>query len=103
MIRTVFIVVVGIHGLIHLMGWAKAFGFAELPQLAQPISRPLGALWLAAAVLLAATAATIALWPRGWWLLGVLALIISQGVIVSSWSDAKFGTAANFVLLVGVL
>jgi hypothetical protein len=103
MIRMAFIVVVAIHGLIHLMGFAKAYGFAELPQLTQPISRSLGLLWLTAAILLIATAATIALWPRGWWVLGGLALILSQGVIASTWQDAKFGTIANLVLLAGVI
>ena len=103
MLRMVFIVVIAIHGLIHLMGFAKAFGYAELPQLAQPIARATGVVWLAAAVLLVASAAAVPLWPRGWWLLGGFALIISQGVIASSWSDAKFGTAANALLLVGVL
>ena len=103
MIRTVFLVVVIIHGLIHLMGFAKAFGFAGLPQLTLPIPRSLGLLWLTAGVLVVATAAALLLWPRGWWLLGALALVVSQGVILSSWRDAKAGTFANLVLLVGVL
>jgi hypothetical protein len=103
MIRTVFIIVVVIHGLIHLMGFAKAFGFAELPQLTQPISRSLGLLWLAAAILLVASMVALVVWPRWWWLPGTLALIVSQGIIASSWGDAKMGTLVNLVLLVGVL
>lgn len=103
MIRAVFIVVVLIHGLIHLMGFAKAFGYAELPQLAQPISRPLGIVWLLAALLLAATAASLAVWPRVWWIIAAVALTASQVVIVSSWSDARFGTLLNAVLLIGIV
>lgn len=103
MIRTLFTAVVVMHGLIHLLGFFKAFGHAELPQLTQPISRPRGLLWLAAALLLLTTAATIASLPRGWWILGGLALIASQVAIASSWRDAKFGTIANMLLLVGVL
>src|SRR3979490_1213190 len=102
MIRTVFIIVVGIHGLIHLLGFAKAFGYAKLPQLAQPLSRTVGALWLIAAVLLVAAAAAVVPLPRRWWILGALGLIASQCAIVSSWSDAKYGTLCNLVLLVGV-
>lgn len=36
-----------VHGLIHLMGFAKAFGYAELPQLMQPVSvrRALSGWW----------------------------------------------------------
>lgn len=33
----------------HLMGFEKAFEYAELPQLTRPISWPLGLVWLAAA------------------------------------------------------
>ncbi|HKK92528.1 MAG TPA: DUF6544 family protein [Longimicrobiales bacterium] len=91
-----------VHGLIHLMGPAKAFGWAELPQLAQPISRVGGVLWLGAAIGLLATAAGLGLSHRYWWVVGLAAVICSQVVILSSWSDAKFGTVANLVLLVVV-
>jgi hypothetical protein len=60
-------------------------------------------LWLLAALFLVATPVAIWLWPSGWRLLGGLALILSQSVILSSWRDAKFGTVANLVLLVGLL
>lgn len=92
-----------IHGLIHLMGFAKALGYAELPQLAQPISRPLGFLWLLACVFLLATVVALYAWPRGWWQAGLLALVVSQAVIITSWSDARFGTLANVLILAGVI
>jgi hypothetical protein len=102
MIRTVFMIIIAIHGLIHLLGFAKAFGFAELPQLTRPISRATGILWLLAAVLMIATALALPLWPRGWWLLGLFALLASQRAIGLSWADAKFGTLLNPFLLVAV-
>ena len=40
--RWVFAVIIAVHGLIHLMGPAEAFGLADLPQLTQPISRGMG-------------------------------------------------------------
>ena len=40
--RWIVAVLLAVHGLIHLMGFAKAFGYAELPQLTQPISREMG-------------------------------------------------------------
>jgi hypothetical protein len=100
--RWVLLVFVGLHGLIHLLGAAKAFGLAELPQLQQPISRSLGLVWLAAAVLLLASALALVLAPRWFWLLGALALLVSQIAVVSAWSDAKFGTLANVVVLIAV-
>lgn len=42
----ILIALLGVHGLIHLMGFAKGFGYADLPQLTQPISRAWGAGWL---------------------------------------------------------
>jgi hypothetical protein len=92
---------VALHGLIHLMGFAKSFGHASLPQLVQPISRAMGLVWLAAAALtLGASAASLA-WPRSWWWMGAASVVVSQFVIVSSWSDAKFGTLANLILAAG--
>lgn len=92
-----------VHGFIHLMGPAKAWGLAELPQLKQPISKGLGLLWLAAALLLLGTAAALFLAPGWWWELGAVALVVSQGVILSSWSDARYGTIANLLLLAAVV
>jgi len=37
-----------------------------------------------------------------WWMFGAAALICSQIAIFTSWSDAKFGTVANVLLLAGV-
>jgi hypothetical protein len=98
--RTAFGVVLVVHGLIHLMGFAKAFGYAQLPQFTLPISRTMGALWLLAAVLMLAAAAAPA---RLFWPVGLAALVVSQGVIVASWRDARFGTLANVLLLVVVV
>lgn len=103
MLRAVFLFILGVHGLIHVLGFAKAFGLAALPQLTQPISRPWGAAWLAAGVLTLGAAAAFLLAPRWGWAVGAVALVASQAVIFSSWSDAKFGTLANLVLLIGVV
>jgi hypothetical protein len=99
----VFAVIVVLHALIHLMGFAKAFGYADLPQLTQPVSQAMGLLWLLAAILLLTAAAVLWAWPRWWWVVGAGALVVSQVVIATAWADAKFGTFANVVLLVGVV
>ncbi len=100
--KILLLIILLIHGLIHLMGTAKAFDLAEIEQLSQPISRPLGLVWFAAAVLHIATAVALLLWPRGWLLLGAVAILLSQLVIQTSWSDARFGTFANVIILIGV-
>ncbi len=62
--RWVLIDLLLLHGLIHLMGFAKAFGYAELPQLTQSISREWGVLWLLARGLVVATAMMLAAGAR---------------------------------------
>jgi hypothetical protein len=98
--RAVFAALLVVHGLIHFMGFAKAFGFAELPQLRQRVSRPMGVLWLVAGLLILVGA--FLPW-RAFWVVGLLAVVASQAAIVSSWADAKFGTLINVVALAAVV
>ncbi len=98
MVRVVIAVLLALHGLIHLMGFAKAFGFAEMPQLSVSISRPLGLAWLAAAVLALTAAVAYGAGARWFWSVAAVALLVSQFVIVTSWGDARFGTIANVLL-----
>ena len=98
--RWVLSIIVAVHGLIHLMGSAKAFGYAELPQLTQPIARAIGVVWLAASMLMAATAVSIVAWPRSAWMVGAIALVLSQVAIATAWRDAWAGTMANLILVV---
>jgi hypothetical protein len=102
MVRIVVASLFVLHGLIHLFGFAKAFGVADLPLLAQSISEPVGVMWLMAAVLCCAAAAALFVTPRWWWIVGALAVVTSQVVIAASWSDAAVGTIANLLLLVAV-
>src|SRR5688572_5084621 len=99
---TAFVILLVVHGLIHLLGTAKAFGWADLPQLTQPISVTVGAMWLMAALLFLTTAVLLLAWPRVWWTVGACAVVVSTLVIVSSWTDAKVGALANAVVMVGV-
>lgn len=99
----VFAIVLVVHGLIHLLGFAKAFALAELPQLTQPISPFLGVLWLIAALLFLVAAGSMFVWPRWWWAIGACAIVVSMVAIVPSWTDAKFGALANFISIVGVV
>jgi hypothetical protein len=102
MVVTLAIVLV-VHGLIHLLGFAKAFQLADLPQLTQPVPQWLGVLWLFAAILFCSAAVALFLWPRGWWALGACAVAISMPVVVMAWTDAKFGALGNLIIVVAVL
>lgn len=92
-----------LHGLIHLLGFVHAFGLAKVPALSQAISRPLGLLWLLAALLWVATAILLGAATDFWWLIAALALLTSQAVICTSWRDARVGGLVNLILLVPVL
>ncbi len=85
----VFAIVLVVHGLIHLLGFAKAFGLADLPQLTQPISPLLGVLWLIAAFLFLAAAGSLFVWPRWWWAIGACAIVVSMVAIVPSWTRCE--------------
>jgi hypothetical protein len=100
--RWVVVLIVAAHGSIHLLGAAKGLGWADVTQLTEPVSTVLGVTWLTAATLLMTTAVLLACAARWWWVLGAVAALVSQGVISTSWSDAKIGTVANVLLLVVV-
>ena len=101
--RLTFAIVLVVHGLIHLLGFAKAFGFAELPQLTRPIPPVMGLIWLAASLLFLLTAGALFVWPRWWWAIGLAAIAASMVAIVPSWTDARFGALGNLIALVGVV
>ena len=100
-LRWLFVAVLGGHGLLHLLGVAKGFGWADVSQLTGPIGVAPGALWLLAAMLVVAAAAFLALGaPTWWWALALGAAALSQTAIATSWSDARAGTMVNLVLVV---
>ena len=44
LLKIIFAFVIAIHGLIHLMGFAKAFDYGKIDRLTAEISKPLGIL-----------------------------------------------------------
>lgn len=88
-----------LHGFLHLLGVAKAFGLAALPQLKVPIAPGLGVVWGTAALGFFAAAACLVAAPRWWWAPALAALAASTVAIVPSWSDAWAGAVANVALL----
>ncbi|MCU0243014.1 MAG: hypothetical protein MUF51_11395, partial [Vicinamibacteria bacterium] len=66
-LRLILIAIMLVHGLIHLMGLAKAFGYADLKDLKQPIAKPVGLLWLLCAAAFVASAALWLVHQEFWW------------------------------------
>ncbi|NHF59604.1 hypothetical protein FK220_009650 [Flavobacteriaceae bacterium TP-CH-4] len=97
--RIVFAVILAIHGLIHLMGFVKAFQLKEISALTQSISKPIGMLWLFATVLFLTTLVFFLLKKDYWAILCLVAALLSQLLIIMVWKDARFGTLANLLIL----
>jgi hypothetical protein len=98
--RMVIVLLMSLHGLIHLLGFAKAFQYGEMAQFTKEISKPMGILWFLAALLFIVTAVGFFLRKDWWPLLGIVVVILSQGLIVTTWADAKYGTIANVIITV---
>ncbi|MCE7859510.1 MAG: hypothetical protein DYG86_06950 [Chloroflexi bacterium CFX2] len=103
MVKVIFILIVVFHGLIHLLGFLKAFELAQINELTQPISRPLGFLWLVAALALIITAIAFGFTSQWWWAVAIVGALLSQILILTAWQDAKVGSIPNLIILVVAL
>lgn len=101
--KAIYLILIVVHALIHFMGASKGL-FGKAPEALQlPISKQWGFVWLIAAVLLLFYALLKVVDSSWAWTVGLAGLVVSQIVIVSFWSDAKFGTVANVILLIVLL
>ncbi|MCB9081416.1 MAG: hypothetical protein H6555_06855 [Lewinellaceae bacterium] len=103
MFRYILLAIIIIHGLIHLLGPAKAFHWAEVTQLTQPISRLQGWGWLLVTVLFAGVGILYLQHNTTWFWWAIPAIVVSQGLIFQTWQDARFGTIANVLIGLGAL
>lgn len=97
--RNAFILLIVIHALIHLLGFFKAFNLFDIKQLSQVESRTSGLLWLLTTLLFIVLAIMLLAKYNHWWLIGCIAVLISQILIITVWNDAKFGTIFNLIIL----
>jgi hypothetical protein len=100
MARIALTSLLALHGAIHLLGFVKGLGLADVAALKEPISRAAGLLWLAAGLLFVTAAVLVLAAPARWWLAAAPALLLSQALVFGAWSDARFGTVANAIVLV---
>ncbi len=101
--RWVVIALVVLHGLIHFLGAAKGFGWANVSQLKKPISPALGVCWFVSGSLVVIAGVLLAGGVGWWWVVGATAAVASQAVIFTSWDDAKMGSIVNVVLLAAAI
>lgn len=101
--RIAFFIIVFLHACIHLLGFVKGFGLNDVKALTMPINKTMGTYWLIAAILLIIYLIFYAFNYKYSWILGMLAIVISQFLIILFWKDAKFGTIPNIIILLVAL
>jgi len=98
--KYIFSIIVFIHGAIHLMGFVKGFKLGEIQNLSSDISKISAIFWLVSFALFAMSAIGFLLDKNFWLFFTVLAVVISSVLIISTWSDSKFGMIANLLILI---
>lgn len=101
MMRILIFLLILVHGLIHLMGFAKAFQLASLHQLTIPVSRLSGLVWLLTALLLILAAALYLFQVKTFSIPGVLGVFLSVILVLNYWTDCKWGMIPNLMAFPG--
>ena len=104
MTRYFFAFVILIHGLIHLVGFLKAFGYGNIQHFTKDISKSIGIFWLLITLVFILTEVLLLSRKETWWMVAIPAVLASQFLIIMYWKDAKYGTIFNvLVLLVAII
>lgn len=109
--KLVFVFIMLVHGLIHVLGFAREFGLTGVKQLSKSVSfetskyhpRLMGMLWLSACLLFL-IAAICLFTDNFWWMIPAIAgVILSQTLIILNWSGAKWGSVLNVTILIAAI
>lgn len=96
--RYIFAILLGLHGLLHLIGFVNAFFSTSIEKQVLGISKPIGSLWLVT-FLLFIVSVTQFLGNKKWFYLAFIAVLLSQILIILTWKDAKFRTLPNLIIV----
>lgn len=88
------------HGMIHLLGFVKAFDIVSMDAFNLRVSKTTGLFWMVAGLLFIAGALFYSSGSTFSLYMFVPGVIISTVLILSSWGQAKYGTIGNVLLLV---
>lgn len=98
--KSILITIIVLHGFIHILGFLKAFSFAEINQLTVPIDRFRGVLWLITSILFCIGSIFYGVTFNLWSIILIIATLLSQILVLYSWHDAKFATLFNLLILI---
>lgn len=99
MLKLILPIILFFHGIIHFVGFAKAFKYVKVAQLTMGISKQNGMCWLLATLFFITSGIMYLLKKDSWIYIAFIAVIISQILIFSVWKDAKIGTILNIIIL----
>ncbi len=99
MLKYLFAFILLIHGLIHIMGFTKAYSYGNITLLTKDISKSNGLLWLFIAILFVIATLLFLLKKESFPYIAIVAAVISQVLIITVWKDAKFGSIPNIIIL----
>lgn len=102
MLPLLFGILLAVHGLIHLLGTAKAFEWLELKKMELPVTKNFGVFWFITTLLFLFTLFLLII-GKEWWWTAFIAVLLSQVLISMSWGNARFGTMANILILLTIL
>jgi hypothetical protein len=103
MLRVILIFLLALHGSIHLMGFSRSIDPGTFSQLKQSVSFFQGILWLITTILFLIAAVLFLFHKDFWWLIALAAVALSQYLVIIFWNEAKFGTIANFLIMIAVI
>ena len=102
MIPFIFAIVLLLHGLIHLAGLRNEPNKANWKGF-MPATGTGEGLWLTAAVLFMVSALLLINKISGWWVIGTVALMVSQIMIFRFWKEARWGTLLNIAVMAALV
>ena len=91
------------HGLLHLMGYSKAFQYSGIKHIKAHISRPIGIIWISGCLFFIATGVLFLLNNDYWQIVGLVSIALSQIVIIIGWKNARYGTIVNLLILMAII
>ncbi len=97
--KYVFSFILFIHALMHLMGFVNAFYLTDINKQVLRISKPIGSFWLVTFILFVIASMQF-LTHKKWFYSTLLAVVVSQILIILTWGDVKFGTIINVIIFI---
>jgi len=113
--KIAIVALLAVHGLIHAIGLAGTWGWAEFEgasrtptniitaQPTDPIVRMLGTVWLVAVIAFLVAAALLMGDSAAWRPAALVAVAISMVPVVLWWENAPMGAVANALVLAAVI